>query len=186
MRPIPGLRELPPLTNENLFDLPRRPESMIVLGSGPIGCEMAQAFARLGTRITLVEALDRILPREEPDASEVITEALADAGVEVDGRGAVVVNAAMATTVKGIWAVGDVTGTKHFGGGRLVGAAMVAPTGGELIHEAALAMQTHMFVGRLAQTIHAYPTRSMGVQQAALQFFRPVSGLTHRPARRQA
>lgn len=46
----------------------------------------------------------------------------------------------------------------HRGGGRLVGATIVAPTGGEVIHEAALAMQTNMFVGRLAQTTHAYPT----------------------------
>lgn len=166
--PIPGLRELPPLTNENLFDLSSRPDSMIVLGGGPIGCEMAQAFARLGTSVTLVEAVDRILPREEPDASTVITEALVadgvdvrvgsavrrverlanghacvhldngtsiaaaellaaigrtpsgrgfgleEIGVDVDTRGAVVVDDTMATSVKGIWAIGDVTGGLQF------------------------------------------------------------------------
>jgi pyruvate/2-oxoglutarate dehydrogenase complex dihydrolipoamide dehydrogenase (E3) component len=203
---------------------------------------------------------------------------LEEIGVDLDDRGAVVVDATMATTVDGIWAVGDVVGglqfthvagrmgwtaatnalarwakvralrfdatnvpwatftapevgrvglteaeaarrhpgarvahlplelvdravaagaergfvkliaapkrvIGHVGGGRLVGATIVAPTGGELVHEAALAMQTKMLVGRLAQTTHAYPTWSMGVQQAALQFFGPVSGLRARPAR---
>lgn len=75
-------------------------------------------------------------------------------------------------------------GMGHLGGGRLVGATVVAPTGGELIHEAALAMQTKMFVGRLAQTTHVYPTWSMAVQQAALQFFGPVAGQRARPVQR--
>ena len=340
MPPIPGLRESTPLTSEHLFDLSSRPESMIVLGGGPIGCEMAQAFARLGTRVTLVEALDRLLPREEPEASAVIAEALAgdgvevrtgstververlddgrvcvhvdagansgpdgqsaidaddvlvaigrspsgrglgleDVGVDVDERGAVVVDDTTATSVSGIWAVGDVTGglqfthvagrmgwvaasnalsklarvrrfrfdttnvpwatftspevgrvgltegqaaqehprarvallplehvdravavgaesgfvkliaapkrgVGHLGGGRLVGATVVAPVGGDLVHEAALAMQTNMFVGRLAQTTHAYPTWAMAIQQAALQFFGPSAGLRARPVR---
>jgi pyruvate/2-oxoglutarate dehydrogenase complex dihydrolipoamide dehydrogenase (E3) component len=73
----------------------------------------------------------------------------------------------------------------HLGGGRLVGATVVAPTGGDLVHEAALAMQTNMFVGRLAQTTHAYPTWAMAMQQAALQFFGPSAGLTARPVRAQ-
>ena len=330
--PIPGLGESSPLTSENLFDLPSRPASMTVLGGGPIGCEMAQAFARLGTRVTLVEALDRLLPREEPEASAVIADALAgdgvevrtgstververlangrvcvhadgasgidadellvaigrspsgrglgleEIGVEVDQRGAVVVDDTTATSVPGIWAVGDVTGglqfthvagrmgwvaasnalsrlakvrrfrfdptnvpwatftspevgrvglteaqvaehhprarvamlpfehvdravavgaesgfvkliaapkraVGHLGGGRLVGATVVAPGGGDLVHEAALAMQTNMFVGRLAQTTHAYPTWSMAIQQAALQFFGPSAGLRARSVR---
>ena len=66
--------------------------------------------------------------------------------------------------------------TRHVGGGRLVGATMVAPTGGDLVHEAALAMQTRMFTGRLAQTTHAYPSWAVAVQQAALQFFDPSPG----------
>ncbi|MGE0139490.1 MAG: NAD(P)/FAD-dependent oxidoreductase [Ilumatobacteraceae bacterium] len=331
--PIPGLRELAPLTSDDLFGVTRRPASLVILGGGPIGCEMAQAWARLGTAVTLVEGLDRVLPREEPEASAVVSRALASAGVDVvtgspvasarrsvdgdveltlddgrsivaeqilvavgrapsgrgfgleeigvelDERGAVVVDAGMATNVDGIWAVGDVTGglqfthaagrmgwvaasnalsklarirafrfdatavpwatfttpevgrvglteaeaaerfpsarvahqdlahvdravtagvtdgfvkliaaprrgIGHLGGGRLVGATMVAPTGGELIHEAALAMQTKMFVGRLAETTHAYPTWSMAVQQAALQFFGPVAGQRARPVQR--
>lgn len=327
--PIPGLHDADPLTNETLFQLQRRPASMIILGGGPIGCEMGQAFARLGTEVTLVEAVERILPREEPEASAVVTEALTTAGVdvragdsvtsvertadgrvrittesgatvaaddllaaigrapagrgcgleelgvEIDARGAVVVDDSMATGVDGIWAIGDVTGrlqfthaagrmgwiaaanavsklarvrafrfdaraipwatftmpevgrvglteaeaaeqhprakvahlplshvdravatgeeagfvqliaaprrgTGHLAGGRLVGATVVAPTGGELIHEAALAMHSGMFVGRLAQTTHAYPTWSMAIQQAALQFFGAPDGLRAR------
>ena len=59
---------------------------------------------------------------------------------------------------------------------------MVAPTGGDLIHEAALAMQTNMLVGRLAQTTHAYPTWATAIQQTALQFFGLSLGLVARPA----
>ena len=81
--PIPGLRELPPLTNETLFSLTTAPTSLAVLGGGPIGCEMAQAFARLGTKVTIIEALDRLLPREEPEASAVIADALRHDGVAV-------------------------------------------------------------------------------------------------------
>jgi pyruvate/2-oxoglutarate dehydrogenase complex dihydrolipoamide dehydrogenase (E3) component len=333
--PLTGLAESSPLTSDTLFELSSRPESMLVLGGGPIGCEMSQAFARLGTRVTLLEAADRVLPREEPEASQVIAAALTadgvdvrvgvrpervgriadgdvclhtadgtsfraaellvavgrtpsgrgfgleELGVEIDHRGAVVIDHTTATRVSGIWAVGDVTGgmqfthvagrmgwvaasnalsrvakvrgfrfdptgvpwatfttpevgrvglteaeaaaahpgarvahlplehvdravtagaehgfvkliaapkrvVRHLGGGRLVGATIVAPTGGDLIHEAALAMQTNMFVGRLAQTSHAYPSWAMGVQQAALQFFGPSSGgLRARPVNRQ-
>lgn len=331
--PIPGLADLPPLTNETLFQLTAAPGSMIVLGGGPIGCEMAQAFARFGTAVTLIEAAARLLPREEPEASAVVARALeadgvvvrvgtaatgvarlADgrvelttdqgppvqaehllasvgrapsgrgfgleaAGVEIDARGAVVVDDAMATNVRGIFAAGDVTGRLqfthaagrmgwiaaanalskvarvrrfrfstaaipwatftspevgrvglteaeaagrypgarvaflpfehvdralatghtdgfvkliavprrvigHLAGGRLVGATVVGPTGGDVVHEAALAVQTRMLVGRLAQTTHAYPTWAATVQQAALQFFGSSSGFSARPARR--
>ena len=61
--PIPGLRECGPLTNETLFQLDTAPSSLAILGGGPIGCEMAQAFARLGVAVTLIEAVDRVLPR---------------------------------------------------------------------------------------------------------------------------
>ncbi|MDH3682777.1 MAG: FAD-dependent oxidoreductase [Acidimicrobiia bacterium] len=328
--PIPGLAESDPLTNESLFGLETLPASLAIIGGGPIGCEMAQAFARLGSQVTLIEALDRLLPREEPDASAIIKMALTgdgvtvrvgatvtlverteegaarihtesgepvvathllaaigrapagrgfgleEIGVIVDKRGAVTVDDTMATNVPGIWAAGDVTGrlqfthvagrmgwiaatnalstlarvrrfrletsaipwatftspevahvglteaeaaiqhpnarvahlplthldraitagategfvtliaaprraTRHLAGGRLVGATVVAPTAGELIHEAALAMQTNMFVGRLAQTTHAYPSWSMAIQQAALQFFGEPGGLSARP-----
>ena len=73
---------------------------------------------------------------------------------------------------------------RSIGGGQILGATIVAPRAGELIGEAALAMKTRMFTGRLAQTIHAYPTWSMGVQSAASLFFFPSDGLDARPARR--
>ena len=304
--PIDGLDSIDFLTNETLFDLDRRPASMAVLGGGPIGVEMAQAFARLGTRITVVEAEDRVLPREERDASAIIARALeadgvqvrvgarlerveptsagavlhlssgdpirssgcwwpsgdvpspaasglAEIGVRLDERGFVRTDDTMRTNVAGVWAVGDVTGRLQFthaaarmglvaadnalsrvarirpkrfstagvpwvtftdpevghvgmteaeaaehggvvatvpfdafdraitagrtdgyatliagprrvlrnvGGGRILGATVVGPAG-ELVNEVALAIQTRMFAGRLAQTVHAYPTWSM-------------------------
>ncbi|MEX2659384.1 MAG: FAD-dependent oxidoreductase, partial [Acidimicrobiales bacterium] len=328
--PIDGLRDADPLTNENLFDLAQQPRRLAVLGGGAIGAEMSQAFARLGTDVTLIEAEDRILTKEEPEASQVITEAfeeagirvrtggmvnkvemaqgesrvhvdggepvdvdrvlvaigrkpstsnmgLEDIGVELDERRFVRTDDTMATSVPGIWAVGDVAGSLQLthaanrmayvavgnalsrwskvrkqrfradqvpwatfttpeigrvgmteadavdhggrvaylpmtevdravstgetrgyiklvagprpllrgaGGGRLLGATAVAAVGGELVHEVALAMRTNMFTGRLAQTVHTYPTWSMAVQQAAAQFFFEVGGREARPARR--
>jgi len=327
---IPGLADAGPLTSETLFSLDHRPRSLVVLGGGPVGCEMAQAFARLGCTVTLLEARTRLLSRDEPEAAAVVGRALEADGVRVqvsarvhrverpgadriavhlddgtvlesthllvavgrapagrgigleelgatvDDDGAVVVADDLSTGVAGIWAVGDVTGrwqfthvagrmgwlaatnalsrlarvrpfrfdttatpwvtftgpevahvgmglaaaaaahpgarvahlplshvdravtsgatdgfvrliaaprrgSGHLGGGRLVGATIVAPTAGELIHEAALAIQTRMFAGRLAQTPHAYPSWSMAVQQAALQFFGTSAGLRARP-----
>jgi pyruvate/2-oxoglutarate dehydrogenase complex dihydrolipoamide dehydrogenase (E3) component len=316
--PIDGLREVAPLTNETVFALTTRPRRLAVLGGGAIGCELAQAFARLGAAVTVIEAENRLLPGEEPEASQVVAEALACDGVEIgtgqeldrveppgdgparlhlasgttvdadrvlvavgrrpatdglgldevgvalDGSGHIHTDPTLATTVGGIWAAGDVTGRMPFthaaahmarvavhnalarrgrrpqrfdptpipwviftspevgrvgmteaeaaehggrvaylpldavdraivvgetrgfvkliagprrllgnaGGGRVLGATVVAPTGGDLIHEPALAMRTGMFTGRLAQTTHAYPTWSVAIQQAAAQFFR--------------
>lgn len=326
--PIPGLREVDHLTNENLFELTSLPRRLAVLGGGPIGAEMAEAFARLGAEVHLVEAGDRILSREEPEASEVVHASLeslgvsitagraveevrrqhgalrlfveggdsveADAvlvavgrqattadigleeiGIELDDRGFVRTDDTMATTVPTIWAVGDVAGklqlthaanrmalvavrnalsristvqkqrfdastvpwatfttpevgrvgmteaeaaeqggrvaylpmtevdravatgeTSGFlkliagprrvlgnaGGGRLLGATAVASVGGELVHEVALAMRTRMFTGRLAQTVHTYPSWSMAVQKAAARFFIEIEGRRARPA----
>ena len=81
--PIPGLDELPYLTNESLFDLKELPGSALVMGGGPIGLEMAQALGRLGVRVTVVEMLDRILFREDPDAAAVVEERLISEGVRI-------------------------------------------------------------------------------------------------------
>ena len=328
--PIDGLRQSHPLTNENLFDVDQQPRRLAVLGGGAIGAEMGQAFARLGTEVSLIEAEDRILTKEEPEASQVVTEAfekdgicirtggrvnkvevvdggtrvhidggepvevdrvlvaigrkpstskmgLEDIGVDLDDRGFIHTDDTMATSVPGIWAVGDVAGSLQFthaanrmafvavrnalsrwakvrkqrfdanqvpwatftsleigrvgmteaeavdqggrvaylpmtevdravatgetrgfikliagprpvlrgaGGGRLLGATAVAAVGGELVHEVALAMRTNMFTGRLAQTVHTYPTWSLAVQRAAAQFFLEVEGREARAARR--
>lgn len=330
--PVPGLADADPLTNESVFDLVELPDRLAVIGGGAAGCELGQAFARLGSKVTIIESLDRLLAKEEPEASQVVTEALVDdgvdvrvgrrlerverataapgwtlhlddastvsvdrvlvaagrrpataaldlerGGVEVDERGFVRTDDTMATTQPTVWAAGDVTGrlqlthaanrmgmvaarnalanrtvrklrparfdsraipwatftspevgrvgiteaesaahggrvaylpmseldraiatgeTRGFvklvagprriggriGGGVLLGATAVAPVGGELVHEVALAMRAGMFAGRLAQTVHAYPTWSMAIQQAAAQFFFTIDGRTARPA----
>ncbi len=70
------------------------------------------------------------------------------------------------------------------GGGRLLGATIVAPRAGEMVHEVVLAMSTKMFTGRLAQAVHAYPTWSTAIRQAAAQFFFEVDGKRAGPAGR--
>lgn len=77
---------------------------------------------------------------------------------------------------------GPRTLSRNLFGGRILGATIVAPRAGEMIHEPALAMRTGMFAGRLAQTVHAYPTWSYAIQKAAAQFFRKVEGRSARPA----
>jgi pyruvate/2-oxoglutarate dehydrogenase complex dihydrolipoamide dehydrogenase (E3) component len=73
--------------------------------------------------------------------------------------------------------------TRNAFGGEIIGATIVAPRAGEMIHEAVLAMRTRMFAGRLAQTVHAYPTWSYGIQKTAGQFFGEVEGRTARSAK---
>ncbi|MEM8551113.1 MAG: FAD-dependent oxidoreductase [Pseudomonadota bacterium] len=78
--PIEGLADVDPLTNESVFDLTALPASLAVVGGGPIGCELGQAFARLGAKVTI--ATDAaILPREDPDASAVVRKHLEADGV---------------------------------------------------------------------------------------------------------
>ncbi len=80
---IPGLREVPFLTNETFFDAQETaPESLLVLGGGPIGCELGQVMRRLGVRVTIVSDVGRLLPRDDRDASRVLHEAFADEGIE--------------------------------------------------------------------------------------------------------
>jgi len=81
--PIPGLAEAGYLDNESVFEADVRPGRLAVIGAGPIGCELAQAFARLGSRVTLVEQQERILIREDPDAAGIVADALVADGVEL-------------------------------------------------------------------------------------------------------
>lgn len=81
--PIPGLKDVPYLTNETLFSLTELPKRLGIIGAGPIGCEMAQCFARLGSEVFLVEAEHGILPREDPDASSIVREQMARDGVKL-------------------------------------------------------------------------------------------------------
>ena len=323
--PIPGLKDVPYLTNETVWNLSTAPASLAVLGGGAIGCELAQAFAAFGTRVVIVEAVDRLLSKEESQASAVIadvfkrdgidvrlgakvirvenhregvrlllddgsaaaaeqllvavgrrpvTEGLDLAGVALDDRGHVRTDDFLRTSTRGIYAVGDVSGklpfthaademgrlaainalkpllrlrfhaettpwvtfthpevarvgmteadgaqhgarvaflpmsevdraitagqtdgfvkliagpktlTRNAGGGRILGATIVAPRAGEMIHEVALAMRINAFTGRLAQTVHAYPTWSTAIRSTAAQFFFEVGGRRARRAER--
>jgi pyruvate/2-oxoglutarate dehydrogenase complex dihydrolipoamide dehydrogenase (E3) component len=81
--PIPGLREAQPWTNREATTAHTIPASLLVLGGGVVAVELAQAYASLGARVTLVEALERLISREESFASELVCQALRHAGVEV-------------------------------------------------------------------------------------------------------
>lgn len=81
--PVPGLAEAGYLTNREVFELERLPERLAVVGGGPIGVELAQAFARLGSRVTVLQRADRLIPREDPEASTLLQEAFAREGIEV-------------------------------------------------------------------------------------------------------
>ncbi|MBA2609348.1 MAG: FAD-dependent oxidoreductase [Actinobacteria bacterium] len=326
--PIDGLDEVAYLTNETVFDLTELPRSLAVVGGGAIGCELAQAFARLGSHVTVIEAADRLLAGEDRDASIVVASMFAAsgivvrtgcsvvraesagvggaatlrldngdavaadavlvavgrtpstdalhldaAGVRLDDRGFVRANAHLRTTVRGVFAVGDVTGlslfthaademgrvaaanalrrwpqrrfraermprvtytdpevahvglseadvaarggrvsfvpmtavdravtagrtegfvklmvgprllTRNLAGGRILGATVDAPRAGEILHELVLAIRTGMFPARIALTVHAYPTWSAAVRQAAAQLFIDVNGRRAEPAR---
>lgn len=323
---VPGIDAVPYLTNETVFDLTEPPDALAIVGGGPIGCELAQAFNRLGVAVTIVEAADRLLPGEDADVGAVLADvlrrdgielrlgtgltrltrvrntgidlhlddgsvvsaaqvlvvagripvagglALEAGGVTMDDRGFIRTDDHLATSAPGVFAIGDVTGRLPFthtademgriavtnafgrfrrrrfgasaipwvtftdpeiarvgmtesqaasvggrvaylpmtevdraitagrtdgfvkllagprriggnaGGGKLLGATIVSERAGELIHEVALAMRTGMFTGRLAQTVHAYPTWSIAVRQAAGQFFATTGGRDARPA----
>ena len=81
--PIEGLQQVGFLTNEDMFSLPALPKSMIILGGGPIGVEMAQAYARLGTKVTIVELAPRLLFRMDAEASDILADVLIGEGVSI-------------------------------------------------------------------------------------------------------
>jgi len=80
---LPGLAEAGFLTNESVFDLTAQPRSLLVIGGGPLGCELAQAFARFGTRTVIAHREPLFLPKEERDAAQMVSDALARDGVEI-------------------------------------------------------------------------------------------------------
>ncbi len=81
--PIPGLEEAGYLTNETVFSLTSLPRRLAVIGAGPIGCELAQAFARFGSDVTLLELMPRILGNEDADAAAIVQQALVADGIRV-------------------------------------------------------------------------------------------------------
>ena len=83
---VPGLVEGGYLTNETIFDLDQLPGALLVVGGGPIGCELGQAFQRLGSRVTIANRSDHLLPREDPDVAAVLERQLAEEGTTVWNR----------------------------------------------------------------------------------------------------
>ncbi|VAW55215.1 Mercuric ion reductase [hydrothermal vent metagenome] len=302
--PIKGLSETTFLTNEDMYSLPTLPKSMVILGGGPIGVEMAQAYSRLGTDVSIVELAPRLLPRMDKGASKILADVFRDEGISVHvdsevvevleqgenkqvvlkngqmlsaetllvaiGRRPVVdalnlekakvgytangikVNKKMQTSNKKIYACGDVTGEMlltHVAelqagvvianlifkmpkkisydvipavvytdpevaqvgisveqcealkkgeihqfdvsqldraitdnnkagtakiltrNGRVVGAHIISPHAGELIHELALAIQENMKVSKITSLVHAYPSYSQLNKRLAGQYF---------------
>jgi pyruvate/2-oxoglutarate dehydrogenase complex dihydrolipoamide dehydrogenase (E3) component len=308
--PIKGLHEVGYLTNEDMFSLPTLPKSMIILGGGPVGVEMAQAYSRLGTEVTIVELAARLLPRMDQKLSDILADVLVSEGVTLElnneviavsesddaehvarkqvtlkdgrllsaeallvaiGRRPVVdslklvkagidftahgikVNRKMQTSNRKVFACGDVTGEMPLthvaelqagivianmifklpkkinydvipavvysepevaqvgisveqcdalakgevyqfevaqldravtdnnkagiakiltDNGRIVGAHIIAPHAGELIHELALAVQNRMKVSKLTSLVHAYPSYSQLNKRLAGQYYK--------------
>ncbi|MEZ5740385.1 MAG: FAD-dependent oxidoreductase [Burkholderiaceae bacterium] len=81
--PIPGIDQLEVLTSDNIWNLRELPERLLVLGGGPIGCELAQSFARLGSTVIQVEMVSRLMSREDPEISAMVMERFASEGVDV-------------------------------------------------------------------------------------------------------
>ena len=81
--PIKGIDKIDYLTSENLWDLKELPKRLVVLGGGPIGSEMTQAFSRLGSKVTQVEMMPRILPREDDDVAKFVIDRFVEEGVEI-------------------------------------------------------------------------------------------------------
>lgn len=83
--PVPGIEDVPYLTNETVFDLTERPRRLLVLGGGPIGCELAQAFRRLGSEVTVVD-LGPIMPKDDPELVEIVRRRLLAEGLVLKER----------------------------------------------------------------------------------------------------
>ena len=82
--PVPGLAEVSYLTNETLFSLTDLPRHLLVIGGGPVGCELAQAFAYFGSAVTVFDQASHVLPREDPDAASIVQRRLMADGVRLE------------------------------------------------------------------------------------------------------
>ncbi len=81
--PVEGLKEAGYLTNEQVFNIKDRPDTLAVIGAGPIGCELGQSFSRLGSKVTLLASRDVIMPKEDPEAAAVVQSQMAAEGVQI-------------------------------------------------------------------------------------------------------
>lgn len=123
--PVPGLADLPLLTNETIFSLAETPSQLIVIGGGVIGCELSQSFARLGVPVTIVD-IGPLLPNEDPDAVEVVRRQLLSDGVVLHERATIVSAGGVAGALE--LTLGD--GTVLCGSHILVATGRVARTEG--------------------------------------------------------
>ncbi|OGS51962.1 MAG: mercuric reductase [Erythrobacter sp. RIFCSPHIGHO2_12_FULL_63_10] len=105
---IPGLVEAGYLTNVSVFNLTERPRRLLVIGGGPLGCELAQAFRRLGSEVIIVQDDPMFLPKEERDAAQILSDSLARDGVEIHLNSKVV-----AVRVEGGMKVADIVSDDH-------------------------------------------------------------------------
>ena len=80
---LEGLEEVGYLTNESVFDLMNLPSSIVIVGGGPVGVELSQAFERLGAKVTIIQEQERILPREDPEVSESVARVLISEGIDI-------------------------------------------------------------------------------------------------------
>jgi pyruvate/2-oxoglutarate dehydrogenase complex dihydrolipoamide dehydrogenase (E3) component len=111
--PVPGLAETPHLTNESIFELTERPDHLLVLGGGPIGIEMAQAFRGLGAAVTVIER-GAILPRDEPEAVALLRDILAGQGITLrEGAQVARIRPGLASGVEVELADGEVIAGTH-------------------------------------------------------------------------
>ncbi len=108
---LPGIADIEVLTSDDVWNLTEQPERLAVLGAGAIGSELSQAFARLGTHVTLVQRNARVLPKEDPDASALVARAMVDDGIDLR----------VSTTVDRVEAATDGrSGTLHLSDGTTV------------------------------------------------------------------
>jgi pyruvate/2-oxoglutarate dehydrogenase complex dihydrolipoamide dehydrogenase (E3) component len=130
--PVPGLAGVPHLTNETVFDLAELPRHLLVLGGGPIGCELAQAFRRLGSSVTVAD-LGPILPKDDPELTAVVRERLLAEGVRLRER----VKVVAAEPGPALVVEGEGGGRERLAGTHLLVAAGREPTVEDLGLEAA-------------------------------------------------
>ena len=132
--PIAGLKEVPYLTNDTIFDLTEAPGHLIIVGGGPIGIEMAQAHRRLGAEVTVLEA-GSIMPKDDPDAVAVVRKRIGAEGVAIRERVKVVNAARDGNAIK--VTIGDGSATREIVGTHILIAAGRRPNVSSLGLEAA-------------------------------------------------
>jgi len=118
---IPGLAKVPYLTNETIFDLTDRPDHLIVIGGGPIGCEMAQAHRRLGAQVTVLQSR-KIMPKDDPEAVDVVRQRLRREGVTLHEDATI---KAVGPEMNGVVLLVEIDGEEH----RITGSHLLVSAG---------------------------------------------------------